>query len=101
MTHVLGTLGIRNAFDIAQGIVVDTHVQRLAGRLGLTKQHDPDKIEQELLRVVPGEDWIAFGHLLILHGRRICAARAPRCPVCPVKDLCPSAKLPSSSVLST
>jgi endonuclease-3 len=90
-----------NAFDIAQGIVVDTHVRRLAGRLALTKQRDPDKIEQELLRVVPGKDWIAFGHLLILHGRRICAARAPRCPVCPVKDLCPSANLPSSSVLST
>jgi endonuclease III len=90
-----------NAFEIAQGIVVDTHVRRLAGRLGLTNQRDPDKIEQELLPVVPGEDWIAFGHLLILHGRRICAARAPRCPVCPVHDLCPSAKLPSSSVLST
>jgi endonuclease III len=84
-----------NAFDMAEGIVVDTHVRRLAGRLALTKQSDPDKIEQELLQVVPRQDWIAFGHLLILHGRRICSARAPRCPVCPVHDLCPAAKLSS------
>jgi endonuclease III len=84
-----------NAFDMAEGIVVDTHVRRLAGRLALTKQSDPDKIEQELLQVVPRQDWIAFGHLLILHGRRICSARAPRCSVCPVHDLCPAAKLSS------
>lgn len=84
-----------NAFDIAEGIVVDTHVRRLAGRLALTQQRDPDKIEQDLLQLVPRQDWIAFGHLLILHGRRICSARAPRCPVCPVHDLCPAAKLPS------
>jgi endonuclease III len=84
-----------NAFDMAEGIVVDTHVRRLAGRLALTKQSDPDKIEQELLQAVPRQDWIAFGHLLILHGRRICSARAPRCLVCPVHDLCPAAKLSS------
>jgi endonuclease-3 len=84
-----------NAFGIEEGIVVDTHVRRLAGRLALTKQRDPDKIEQDLLRVVPREDWVAFGHLLILHGRRICTARAPKCPVCPINDLCPSAGLPS------
>jgi endonuclease III len=82
-----------NAFDIAEGIVVDTHVRRLAGRLGLSPHTDPDKIEQDLMVVVPREDWVAFGHLLILHGRKICTARAPRCPVCPVNDLCPSAKL--------
>jgi endonuclease III len=84
-----------NAFEMAEGIVVDTHVRRLAGRLGLTKHVDPDKIEEDLLQVVPREDWIAFGHLLIVHGRRFCSARAPKCPVCPVNDLCPSAKWPS------
>ncbi len=84
-----------NAFEIGEGIVVDTHVRRLAGRLGLSRHNDPDKIEQDLLRVVPRTDWIIVGHLLILHGRRICSARAPKCPVCPVNDLCPSAKLPS------
>jgi endonuclease-3 len=83
-----------NAFDMAEGIVVDTHVRRLAGRLGLTQHNDPDKIEQDLLRVVARGDWIIFSHLLILHGRRICSARAPKCSVCPVSDLCPSAKLP-------
>jgi endonuclease III len=85
-----------NAFNIAAGIVVDTHVRRLAGRLGLSPQSDPDKIEQELMAVVPREDWVAFGHLLILHGRKICTARAPKCAVCPVNDLCPSAKLSPS-----
>jgi endonuclease-3 len=84
-----------NAYEMAEGIVVDTHVRRLAGRLGLTKHSNPDKIEQDLLQVVPRQDWIAFGHLLILHGRRICSARTPKCPVCPVNDLCPSAKFPS------
>jgi endonuclease-3 len=82
-----------NAFDMAEGIVVDTHVRRLAGRLGLSRHTDPDKIEQDLLRVVPREDWIIFGHLLILHGRRVCSARAPKCAVCPVSDLCPAANL--------
>jgi endonuclease III len=84
-----------NAFAMAEGIVVDTHVRRLAGRLGLTQHSDPDKIEHDLLQVVPREDWIAIGHLLILHGRRVCSARAPKCPVCPLNDLCPSAKVPS------
>jgi endonuclease III len=87
-----------NAYAMAEGIVVDTHVRRLAGRLGLTKQTDPDKIEQDLLRLVPQKDWIVIGHLLILHGRRICSARTPKCPVCPANDLCPSAKVPSSSL---
>jgi endonuclease III len=86
-----------NAFERAEGIVVDTHVRRLAGRLGLTNHSDPDKIEQDLLQVVPREDWIIIGHLLILHGRRVCSARAPKCPVCPVNGLCPSAKMLSSS----
>jgi endonuclease III len=80
-----------NAFDVAEGIVVDTHVRRLAGRLRLSQHSDPDKIEQDLLPLVPRGDWTLFSHLLILHGRRICSARAPKCPVCPVNDLCPSA----------
>jgi endonuclease III len=84
-----------NAFEMAEGIVVDTHVRRLAGRLGLTQHSDPDKIELDLLQIVPRQDWIIISHVLILHGRRICSARAPKCPVCPVKDLCPSAKMPS------
>jgi endonuclease III len=82
-----------NAYDLAQGIAVDTHVRRLAGRLGLTQQRDPDKIEQDLLQLVPRQDWVIFSHLLILHGRRVCSARAPHCPICPVNDLCPSAKM--------
>ena len=79
-----------NAFGMAEGIVVDTHVRRLAGRLGLSQHADPEKIEEDLLAVVPQEDWIALGHLLILHGRNVCSARAPKCPACPVNDLCPS-----------
>jgi endonuclease-3 len=84
-----------NAYNRAEGIVVDTHVRRLAGRLGLTQHRDPDKIEQDLLQVVPDQDWVVFSHLLILHGRRICSARAPQCPICPIKALCPSAKMSS------
>jgi endonuclease-3 len=87
-----------NAYEMAEGIVVDTHVRRLAGRLGLTTHTAPDKIEHDLLQLVPRADWIIIGHLLILHGRRICAARVPKCPVCPVKDLCPAAKVFSSSI---
>ena len=82
-----------NAYGMAEGIVVDTHVRRLAGRLGLSPHSDPDRIEQDLLPLVPREDWIIIGHLLILHGRRICSARAPKCSACPVNDLCPSAKV--------
>jgi endonuclease-3 len=82
-----------NAYEIAAGIVVDTHVQRLSGRLGLSQQTDPEKIEQDLLVLVPREDWIMFGHWLIAHGRKICRARAPQCPICPVRELCPSADL--------
>jgi endonuclease-3 len=87
-----------NAYTMAEGIVVDTHVRRLAGRLGLTKHTDPDKIEQDLLKAVPQDDWIIIGHLLILHGRRVCSARAPKCPMCPINDLCPSAKMSSASL---
>jgi endonuclease-3 len=77
----------------AQGIVVDTHVRRLSQRLGLTRHDDPVKIERDLQRLVPRTDWAIFPHLLIWHGRRVCLARAPRCPDCVLLDLCPSARL--------
>ncbi|MGE5273815.1 MAG: endonuclease III [Verrucomicrobiota bacterium] len=76
----------------AQGIVVDTHVRRLSQRLGLTRHDDPVKIERDLQRLVPPADWGIFPHLLIWHGRRLCLARAPRCPDCVLLDLCPSAR---------
>ena len=81
-----------NAFGTNEGIVVDTHVRRVSGRLGLTESSDPVKIEQELMRSVPEEDWTIFSHLLILHGRRTCKARKPDCPNCILNDICPSAR---------
>jgi len=80
-----------SAFGIAAGVVVDTHVKRLAGRLGLTRQENPEKIEQDLVKIVPKADWIVFSHLLIWHGRKTCAARKPQCPACVLSDICPSA----------
>jgi endonuclease-3 len=77
----------------AQGIVVDTHVRRLSQRLGLTKEEDPVKIERDLVKLVPREDWARFPHLLIWHGRRVCDARKPRCEECVVNDLCPSSRV--------
>ena len=77
----------------AQGIVVDTHVRRLSQRLGLSKQEDPVKIERDLMRLVPRDDWARFPHLLIWHGRRVCIARRPRCEDCVVNDLCPSSRV--------
>jgi endonuclease-3 len=78
----------------AQGIVVDTHVRRLSQRLGFTRQEDPVKIEQDLMKLVPREDWARFPHLLIWHGRRICDARRPQCEVCPLAiDLSPSSRV--------
>ncbi len=76
-----------------QGIVVDTHVRRLAQRLGLTKQEDPVKIERDLMKLVPREDWRLFPHLLIWHGRRVCIARRPLCEQCVLTDLCPSSRV--------
>jgi endonuclease III len=76
-----------------QGIVVDTHVARLSQRLGLTKQGDPVKIERDLVKLVPREDWGRFPHLLIWHGRRVCLARMPRCEACVINDLCPSSRV--------
>jgi len=83
---VLGT-----AYGIADGVVVDTHVQRLALRLALTRHTDPGKIEQDLMKVVPRDRWIKLGHQLIWHGRRICFARKPDCGRCPLAPNCPSA----------
>jgi endonuclease III len=76
-----------------QGIVVDTHVRRLSQRLGFTRQDDPAKIERDLMRLVPREDWARFPHLLIWHGRRVCIARRPRCEDCVVNELCPSSRV--------
>ncbi|MGH3031678.1 MAG: endonuclease III [Gaiellaceae bacterium] len=76
-----------------QGIVVDTHVRRLSQRLGFTRKDDPAKIERDLQRLVPREDWPRFPHLLIWHGRRVCIARRPRCEDCVLADLCPSSRV--------
>lgn len=81
------------AYGLAEGIVVDTHVARLANRLGLSRQTDPNKIEQDLMAITPREEWIDLAHLLIFHGRRVCTARKPDCPNCVLNDLCPSAML--------
>jgi endonuclease-3 len=77
----------------AQGVVVDTHVRRLSQRLGLTRQEDPVKIERDLMKLVPREDWGRFPHLLIWHGRRVCIARRPLCEQCVLTDLCPSSRV--------
>jgi endonuclease-3 len=82
---VLGT-----AYGIASGVVVDTHVTRLAGRLGLTRETAPEKIERDLMDIIPRERWILFAHQLIWHGRRICHARKPDCDTCPLVPNCPS-----------
>jgi endonuclease III len=78
-----------NAFNINAGVVVDTHVARLSGRLGLTRETEPEKIERDLIRLVPQEQWTLFSHWLIWHGRRRCYARNPDCPNCEIRALCP------------
>ena len=80
-----------NAFSVNVGVVVDTHVRRVSGRLGLTTHHDPEKIERDLLKIVPEEERALFSHLLIFHGRRVCKARKPDCPACILNHVCPSA----------
>jgi endonuclease-3 len=80
-----------NAFGKAEGVVVDTHVRRLSNRLGLTRNDDPEKIEQDLIQLVAKKEWIIFPHLLIWHGRKICKARSPLCDECPIAGDCPSA----------
>ena len=79
-----------NAFNKNEGVVVDTHVGRLSLRLGLTKQTDPVKVEQDLMPLFPQDEWAMLAHLLIFHGRRICDARAPKCEICTLNDICPS-----------
>ncbi|MGE5279115.1 MAG: endonuclease III [Deltaproteobacteria bacterium] len=83
---------LSSAFKKAEGIAVDTHVGRLAQRLGLSGRHDPEKIEQDLLRVVPRKDWLDFNYMLVSHGRAVCIARMPKCPACCLRRLCPSAR---------
>jgi endonuclease-3 len=82
-----------NAFGINIGVVVDTHVGRLANRLGLTRRSDAVKIETALMPLIPRDDWTMFSHLLIWHGRQVCDARSPRCGVCTLRPRCPSAPL--------
>lgn len=82
---------LSNAFDTHEGVVVDTHVKRVAHRLGLTSAVDPGAVEVDLMKILPRSEWHAFPWRLILHGRTVCQARRPRCGDCPVADLCPSA----------
>jgi len=82
---------LSSGYGIAEGIAVDTHVKRLSGRLGLSRQHDPEKIERDLLKLVSKKDWLDFNYMLVNHGRKTCQARKPRCPECVVRRLCPSA----------
>jgi endonuclease III len=82
-----------NAYGIASGVVVDTHVARVSQRLRLTAHEQPEKIERDLIELVPRKDWIIFPHLLIAHGRAVCKARTPLCADCPVEPLCPSSLL--------
>ena len=86
------------AYQIATGVVVDTHVGRLSHRLGLTEHRDPVKIERDLMTLLPKRRWIEFSHELIHHGRQICIARRPRCEICPLDSLCPKIGVANSSV---
>ena len=80
-----------NAFEITSGIAVDTHVRRLSNRLGLTENDNPDKIEQDLMKLIPKDQWMHFTDLLIFHGRRVCAAKKPNCAGCVLNKICPCA----------
>jgi len=82
---------LSNAFGINEGVVVDTHVKRVAHRLGLTDETDPAKIERDLMTILPRDEWRSFPWRLILHGRTVCHARRPACDECPIRDACPSA----------
>lgn len=85
---------LSNAFKKPVGIVVDTHVTRVSGRLGLTSNSDAVKIEEDLMKLIPPKDWTAFSHRLIAHGREVCIARKPKCAQCGLNDVCPSAEVP-------
>ena len=84
---------LQHGHDVVEGIVVDTHVQRLSRRLGLTTEERPERIEDDLMDVVPDADWQQLTHLLISHGRAVCDARTPDCSACVLEDVCPSSKL--------
>lgn len=86
-------LVLSNAYGIFEGIIVETHVSRVSRRLGLTSESDPEKIEKDLVEIVPREKWLRFADLLMFHGRRVCTARNPKCNECILNGLCPSAKL--------
>jgi len=90
-----------NAFDIHAGVVVDTHVTRLSHRLGLTQQKTAEKIEQDLIPIVPKKDWVIFPHLMIYHGRKICKARNPLCAECTIEKQCPSSYLKTDVIPGT
>jgi endonuclease III len=81
-----------NSFGIVEGIAVDTHVKRLANRIGFSAESDPTKIEQDLMRLIPRERWFPFTYVLIDHGRAICTAKRPKCPECPIEPLCPASQ---------
>lgn len=83
---------LSSAFRKAEGIAVDTHVRRLAQRLGLSKEKDPDKVERDLMSFVPKKEWLDFNYMLVNHGRKVCQARKPNCPSCVISHLCPSAE---------
>ena len=87
-----------NVFGIASGVVVDTHVARVSQRLGLTEHAAPEKIEKDLMELVPEKDWVIFSHWLIAHGRKICQARKPKCEECGLNKICPSAFIVKSKV---
>ncbi len=82
-----------NAFRKNEGVVVDTHLGRLSIRLGLTRQTDPVKAEQELMALFPRDDWAMLAHVLIFHGRRVCFAKSPQCPICTLNEICPSSSI--------
>ena len=81
---------LSSGFKKVEGIAVDTHVKRLSGRLGLTKENDPERIEKDLMKIVPKKDWLDFNYMLVDHGRKICDAKRPLCSICPLHKLCPT-----------
>jgi len=85
-----GNIVLGNSYGVVEGIAVDTHVRRVAQRLRFTRHEDPDKIEQNLMKLIPRDRWFDFTYVLIDHGRQVCKAKRPLCEVCPVNDLCPS-----------
>jgi endonuclease-3 len=92
---------LQHGHDVVEGVVVDTHVQRQTRRLGITEQERPEAIEEELMEIVPQEDWQELTHLFISHGRAVCTARNPDCEDCVLEDICPSSKLDSDTDLAS